>query len=198
MNCNNSHNLFCPPTVRHHRGVRGDRRTVCAGMTLLEVILAIAILGGSLAVLGELVRIGTRSARAARLSTTAQLLAESLLTELSLSTTTPTSTNDMIDDYAGSAWQYTTQVEQADQQGLLAIVVTVQETKELAEQPVSFTLVRWIIDPQLITDMEEAAAAASEASSAGRDRKFLVRFDVGTEPEPTQEVRHEDAARAVP
>jgi type II secretion system protein I len=174
MNCNNSRNLYCPPTDRHHRGVRGDRQTVRAGMTLLEVILAIAILGGSLAVLGELVRIGTRSARAARLSTTAQLLAESLLTELSLSTTTLTSTSGMIDDYAGSAWQYTTQIEQADQQGLLAIAVTVQETKDLAEQPVSFTLVRWIIDPQLITDMEEAAAAASEASagtasSAGTD-----------------------------
>lgn len=136
-----------------------------AGMTLLEVILAIAILGGSLAVLGELVRIGTRSARAARLSTTAQLLAESLLTEISLTVTTPTSTNGMIDDYAGSAWQYTTQIEQVDQQGLLAIAVTVQENKGLGEQPVSYTLVRWIIDPQLITDMEEAAAAATEASS---------------------------------
>ena len=61
------------------------------------------------------------------MSTTAQLLAESLLTEISLSTTTPTSTNGMIDDYAGEAWQYTTQVEQVDQQGLLAIAVTVQE-----------------------------------------------------------------------
>jgi type II secretion system protein I len=165
MNCKNNLNVIGSPTVRLQRAARGDRRSVRAGMTLLEVILAIAILGGSMAVLGELVRIGTRSARAARMSTTAQLLAESLLTEISLSTTSPTSTNGMIDDYAGEAWQYTTQVEQVDQQGLLAIAVTVQENKDLAEQPVSYTLMRWIIDPQVILDIEEAAAAASEASS---------------------------------
>ena len=35
----------------------------------------LSLLGGSLAVLGELVRVGTRTARAARVLTTAQLLA---------------------------------------------------------------------------------------------------------------------------
>ncbi len=42
------------------RGASWNRRR--RAFSLLEVILAIAILGGSMAVLGELVRVGTRSA----------------------------------------------------------------------------------------------------------------------------------------
>ena len=47
------------------------------GLSLLEVILAIAILGGALVTIGQLIRIGARSAAEARDLTMAQLYAES-------------------------------------------------------------------------------------------------------------------------
>ena len=52
------------------------------GLTLLEVLLALAILGGALATIGELMRIGARNAEIARDKTTAQLLAEATMGEL--------------------------------------------------------------------------------------------------------------------
>ncbi len=128
-------------------------------MTLLEVILAIAILGGSLAVLGELVRVGTRSARAAQVLSTSQLLADSIVAEITAGITAAESTEGVVDDYGGFRWSYVVQIEQVDQQGLLAVAVTVRENADVSQQPVSYTLVRWMIDPQTERDLETAAAA---------------------------------------
>ena len=47
------------------------------GLSLFEVIISIAILGGSLATIGQLIRIGARNAAEARDLTMAQLYAES-------------------------------------------------------------------------------------------------------------------------
>jgi general secretion pathway protein I len=52
------------------------------GFSLLEVILALAILTGAVAVLGEIVRLGIRNAQVARDTTQAQLLCESKLAEI--------------------------------------------------------------------------------------------------------------------
>lgn len=153
-------------SCRRIRAGRRAARTMRCGMTLLEVILAIAILGGSLAVLGELVRVGTRTARAARVLTTAQLLAESLVAEVTAGVTAPDPIDGVINDFCGLRWQYVVQIEQVDQKGLLAVAVTVREDKDASERPVSFALVRWMIDPQTECDLEEAAAAAAAASSS--------------------------------
>jgi prepilin-type N-terminal cleavage/methylation domain-containing protein len=65
------------------------RRRRNAGLSLLEVILAIAILGGCIAVIGELVRLGARQAEEARELTTAQLLCESKLEEIAAGVSRP-------------------------------------------------------------------------------------------------------------
>lgn len=143
-------------------------------MTLLEVILAIAILGGALAVLGELVRVGTRSARGARVHFTAQLLAESLIGQITSGITPAEPISGIIQQFGGLRWQYQVQIAQVDQQGLLAVAVTVREDVEPAQPAVSFMLVRWMIDPQIELERESEAAAieaaslgASAASSSG-------------------------------
>ncbi|NLX54713.1 MAG: hypothetical protein GXY58_06340 [Planctomycetaceae bacterium] len=147
------------------RALRGPALGVRAGTTLLEVILAIAILGGSLAVLGELVRIGTRSAYAARVQSTAQLLADTLVAELAAGSTTPESTSGVVEAFGGFNWAYDVLVQQVDQQGLLALDVTVRENVDAAPHPISYRLVRWMIDPQTEYELEQAAAQA--ASTAG-------------------------------
>ncbi len=152
------------PTRSPRRAHR--RRAQQTAMTLLEVILSIAILGGSLAVLGELVRAGTRASRHARILSTAQMLADSLTAEICVSTTTPASTEGVVEDFGGTRWAYTLQVEQVEQQGLLGIMVTVREDVDIRQQPISYTLLRWMIDPQTEYELEEAAADAEAASSS--------------------------------
>jgi type II secretion system protein I len=155
---------------------------VRAGMTLLEVILAIAILGGSLAILGELVRIGTRSAHAARVNSTAQLLADSMVAEIAAGITSPESTEGVVENYGGFRWSYVVQVEQVDQQGLLAVSVTVRENLDASQQPVSYTLVRWMIDPETEYELESAAAqaAASTSSSSSSESSSSSTSGTGT------------------
>lgn len=136
------------------------------GVTLMEVILAIAILGGSLAVLGEMVRTGARASRSARLLSSAQLLADSLAAEITGGVTVPESTQGAIEQYGGTTWGYTVQVEQVEQQGMLGILVTVYDSLDQTGQPTTYTVIRWMIDPQVEDEMELAAAEA-EAAMAG-------------------------------
>ena len=56
--------------------IRSADRIHRRGLSLLEVIIALAILGLGLATIGELIRIGTDSAKRARQQTTAQLLCQ--------------------------------------------------------------------------------------------------------------------------
>lgn len=128
-------------------------------MTLMEVILSIAILGGSLAVLGELVRVGTRSCRGAETLSSAQLLAESLAAEICAdSAMTPESTEGVVEQFGGASWTYMVDVQPANQEGLLVITVTVTENLDPSAQPISFSLVRWLVDPQFEMELEQAAA----------------------------------------
>ena len=60
-----------------------------SGLSLLEVMLALAILGGALAVIGELTRLGARSAETARDLTRAQRYCENKMAEVSAGLVTP-------------------------------------------------------------------------------------------------------------
>jgi prepilin-type N-terminal cleavage/methylation domain-containing protein len=131
------------------------------GFTLLEVMLALAILAGALAVLGELGRSGMRSAKSARDSTRAQLLAESIMNDIIagiISPAEPVQDSPVPDPVQGTAtgivsdddiarWVYSIDPETIDQDGLLEVAVTVKQDLPDAQRPASFTLVRWVPDP---------------------------------------------------
>ena len=135
-----------------------------AGLSLLETILAIAILGMSIAIVGEFVHTGTIAAASARDTTMAQLLCEGKLAELTSGLQPLTSVNNTPVEVA-TDWQYTVQVQQSSQAGLLMIGVTVTNASTQTARPVSVTLYRWMIDPQLTAQIE-AAAEAAEAAKA--------------------------------
>ncbi|MEC8241836.1 MAG: prepilin-type N-terminal cleavage/methylation domain-containing protein, partial [Planctomycetota bacterium] len=61
------------------------------GLSLLEVILAIAILGGAIAAIGELVRLGVRSASYAQQQTLAHLLCDTRMAEIASGAVAPES-----------------------------------------------------------------------------------------------------------
>ena len=144
------------------------------GFTLLEVMLALAILVGVLAVLGEFGRMGLRSAKTSRDLTRAELLCESIMSEVIVGILTPDPVQGMpvMDPVSGSSvsdtqtddvapWVYSIDSETIDQDGLLAVTVTVMQDLPSTQRPVSFSLVRWMPDPML----ELAGAAATTSSS---------------------------------
>src|SRR5437773_9612778 len=117
------------------------------GLSLLEVILAIAILGGALATIGQLIRIGARNAAEARDLTMAQLYAETEMNRLPAGIDPLDTVKDAPYDDPG-LYQYSIDVSGTDQAGLMAATVTVKQTPGTALYPVSFSLSRWIVDPQ--------------------------------------------------
>lgn len=148
------------------RTATSHRQPARSAMTLLEVILSLAILCGSLAVLGELVRVGTRACRKARMLSTAQLLAESLAADFTAqAATSPEPTEGMIEQFGGTAWAYRVDVQPAPQQGLLAITVTVSENVDPSQQPIGYSLLQWLVDPQVESDLQTVAAELEAAAT---------------------------------
>jgi len=137
------------------------------GLSLLEVILAIAILGGALAVIGQLIRIGARSAAAARDLTAAQLYCESALNEVAAGVIEPVAASDMPCDETGE-WMYSVAVEPVDDGGLLSVTVTVTQSPDFAVRPVTFSLTRWLIDPAVVQAAEEQEAAMEAEAAAAQ------------------------------
>lgn len=136
-----------------------------AGLSLLEVILAIAILGGAMAVIGESIRMGTLAAADAREMTMAQLLCESKLAELSTGLQALSSVTGVPVEVAPD-WLYSITTQQGSQNGLVLLAVTVSGNPQYHARPVEVTLYRWMIDPELAQQLEDAAAQAASASSS--------------------------------
>ncbi|MGC3967658.1 MAG: type II secretion system minor pseudopilin GspI [Pirellulales bacterium] len=145
----------------HARRGRLSRR----GFTLLEVLLALAILVGSLATLGELVRMGLQNAHRAAASTTAQLLCESKLAEITAGIMPPSSTSAAPLDAEG-LWQYAVAVEPTIDASLLVVRVTVAENLPSQQSPVEYSLVRWMVDPEAAAAAEAAAESAASSTSS--------------------------------
>ena len=131
-----------------------------SAFTLFEVILALAILVGAMAVLGELVRGGLISARRARDLSRATLIAEAKVAQLVAGIQAPEPVAAMMveDDYTGE-WFYSLEVSQTTSPELLAVRVTVERNAPGERNPVSCSLVRWVKSP-------DAAAATSATSSS--------------------------------
>jgi len=142
-------------TSRRERFSGGRRPAAGGGFSLLEVVLALAILAGAIAMLGEVARSGMQNARIARDLTAAQLLCESTLAEITAGATLPEPVYgvpyETVTDPAEPDWLYSIEVEPIDEEGLAAVRVTV--TKDLPPEmhPVEFSLVRWIVDPGVET-----------------------------------------------
>ena len=105
-----------------------------SGFSLLEILLALAILGGSLAILSRIADTGMSAARESRDLAAARILAQTKLCEVMLdaaSGITPQSIPSApfdapFDSQSSSLYQYGVDVQPAPMSGLLAIRVTVE------------------------------------------------------------------------
>lgn len=115
-----------------------------SGFSLLEVILAIAILGGSMVVIGHGFFLGYRSVRNARMIGTGNRLADSAMAELAAGVVEPTSVSSKaIPNEDG--WVYSIEIEDAPVPGLLSAVVKVENTR--FQPNVAISITRMVIDP---------------------------------------------------
>lgn len=141
-----------------------------SGFSLLEVILALAILAGAIAVLSEVSGIGMRNARLARDLTYAQLLCESKLAELvagveplEAKQSVPLGT---VSDSSEPDWLYSVEIHPTQQEGLLEVCVTVVKDQPPEMRPAQFSLVRWMLDPEAAASEANEPSASQETPSA--------------------------------
>jgi len=141
-------------------------------MTLLEIILSLALLGGAVAVVGEMARSSFQNARLARDMVQAELLAESILAKVRLGIIemeqafdvpvglmSPNQLDVVADTRAVSPgstsevlWFYSLDVADIDDY-LVEIAVTVRQNLPDARRPVVCRLVRWIaLEPEPVEE----------------------------------------------
>ena len=148
------------------------------GLSLLEVILSIAILGAALAIIGELIRIGARNAAIARDLTTAQLYCESKMSEAAAGVIDLENLETETLDEEGE-WMCVITTEALDQQQLIAVNVTVGQNPDLFARPVSFSMTRWIIDPSYVA---ECAALDAQLKAEAKQRVANASQSAGGDP----------------
>lgn len=116
------------------------------GLSLLEVMLSIAILGLAMAVIGNLFYLGGRSAQRTRFLSDANIICDTTMAELAAGVIEPNSVGTQV-VADNPTWSYSIDIQASDQLGLLAATVTVQQTDTAAPVPVTMSVVRFIPDP---------------------------------------------------
>ena len=154
------------------------------GMTLLEIMLALGVLAGSLAIIANLSRLSTNNAISARDTTQAQFLCESIMSRLMSGMIEFESVFDepvydpVLDfDEVGTSystsfgtehkWVYSIEINTLDDYGLLEVIVLVeQHLPNSAREPASCRLVRWMLDKAMAKEMLESEAAEASSSES--------------------------------
>lgn len=158
-----------------HSNSRRRRIARRRGFSLLEMLLSLAILGGSLAILSRIVETGTDAAIESRSLSAARLACQSKLSEVLLDvasgiTPQPVSTVPMesFDASSTTPLSYSVEVVPSTMEGILAVRVSVfVQGDDVQSSLASYSLTRWIVDPDL--GLEEAEAAEEEAAAAAEE-----------------------------
>jgi len=133
---------------------KSEIRRPRTGLTLLEVILALAILGLALAAITQLITIGANAAIESRELTKAQMIAESILAELTIESL-PLETMEGMDVPHEPDWVFSTLVEGTDEPGMIAVHVVVEHVDPPDGRPLRFIVTRWFVDPEVVAAGEE-------------------------------------------
>jgi prepilin-type N-terminal cleavage/methylation domain-containing protein len=139
------------------------------GFSLLELMLALAILGGSLAILSRIVDTGVSAAIESRSLAQARMACQAKLSELLLDAASGIQPQAVVsvpiepfDSSSTSPMNYSVDVGAAPIDGLLMIRVTVQVQNDSASASLaSCSLTRWLVDPALGLEAAEAEEKAA-------------------------------------
>lgn len=146
--------------VRHTRRLAPPaRRLRRAGLTLYEVLLALAIFLGALAALSQLLTTGSRAAVQANLQTQAVILCESKLAEVVAGVEPLQQVSGAVIEEAPE-WQWSLEFVEGDpHEDLVTVVVSVAHAGQAGAADASFSIRRFIRNPLLWQEAAENAAA---------------------------------------
>lgn len=155
--------------MKTKRFVFGASLSRTRGLSLLEVVLALAIFGGALVTIGQLNNLGRMAATRARDMTTAQIYCEEMIGQITIGSLPPDPVSDSpLPQEDG--WYYSIETGSASQPGLIAVRVVVRQDEKMFARPVNYSLVRWI--PEGSTEVAEesdstSSSTGSSSSAAG-------------------------------
>lgn len=137
-----------------HESRAGECPLPKKGLSLLEVLLAVAILGASMVVIGNSFFLGVRSAARARLRSDANILCDAKMAELAAGIIPLTSVSGQpIEE--NQAWTYSIDVQPSVQRGLLVATVSVEQADSSVPVPMSLSIVRFLPDPDYEPEEDE-------------------------------------------
>jgi len=143
------------------RETRRSRRR--RGMTLYEVLVALAIFSGAMAALGQSISTGRRASVQAKLQSEAVLRCESKLSEILAGVEDTENAEDVLyRDDETERWSWSLVVEQGPHDSLLNLIVTARHAGSDSGGNVSYSISRLVRDPELFRAAAEAAANAIE------------------------------------
>lgn len=130
-----------------------------SGLSLLEVVLALVIFLVAMVGINQLTSVGSRSALTAKWNTEAAIRAETKMNELVAGVVELESVEDELfsDADSDARWKWSLQVEPAEIEGLLDLTVTVTHLSGLGDVDLTYSLRRFMRDPQAILDAVEEA-----------------------------------------
>jgi prepilin-type N-terminal cleavage/methylation domain-containing protein len=136
------------------------------GFTLLEVILALVILGAALAMLGEVTRLASQHAVDARAETQAQELAASVMDQV-LAGAIPreNAARQPLEVEDEVPWLYSLAVGTSPITGIVPIEIVIEQDLEERLNPVKFRLVRWT--PTTLETPESGGGGQGGAAGGG-------------------------------
>lgn len=149
------------------------RRHARNGISLLEVVLALAILAMSTAILAQIARTATDNGLLAHRLATAQILAESKMAEVvtgAIPIQSATGWTPINDTVPSGTWYYQIQQEQMTRKDMIGVRLAITDQIGMDEDKELFFLVRWMIDPALGLDtlpVADPSAGTSSGISAG-------------------------------
>ncbi len=163
-------------SVKHLGRDHQHRTQRRSGFSLLEIMLALAILGGSLAIIAQIADSGVDAAREARDLSLARILCQAKLSEVLLNATlgqTPQpifeAPAEPFDSSSTTNFSYTVEVQPASMDGLLMLRVSAVAADGSGRPIATYALDRWMIDPAMglvEAEMEEEAAKEEAAGTS--------------------------------
>jgi type II secretion system protein I len=160
----------CRPSISDNPLAKpGAPQGDASGFTLLEIILSLAILAGSLAALGEVMRLADQNASLSRDETDAQVIASSIMDELIAGYRPLTAVNQsVLNPDIAPPWLYSIAVDQTQHADLISLRVLVEQQLDQELAPARFELVRWMLNPEYVPPetQDETSQSSSNSSSS--------------------------------
>jgi general secretion pathway protein I len=135
------------------------------GFTLFEVVLAVGIFLGAIAVVAQIIDTGSRAARQAELQSAAVLRCESQMNEI-VSGAVALASEEAVAFTDDPQWSWSLTLLEGPHADVLALEVLVVHTRRDGRVDAQFALRRLMRNPDLFLNAAAAAAEASETTES--------------------------------